>query len=102
MVTAAEIRERLKDYDIAQTTVSHFADVTTAQLSRWLNGLTDLSDAEKERIETASSALASMIHDMYEIPIDLRRVEKLEPVVRKYMQNHRLYIRWHEEHPDTE
>ncbi len=92
MVTAEEIRKRLKEYELAQTTVCHFSGVTTAQLSRWLNGLTDLPAADKEAIDVASGAMASMIHQMYDIPIDFAKIHKIEPVVRKYMAKQREYL----------
>ncbi len=65
--------------------------MATSRLSRWLNGLQDLSAEEKEALDVASGALASMVHDMYEVPIDFSKVEKVEPVVRKYMKQRREY-----------
>lgn len=90
-VTAEQIRKRLREYDLAQATVAYFADVATSRLSRWLNGLQDLSEEEKESLDVASGALASMIHDMHDIPIDFAKVKKVEPVVRKYMRQRREF-----------
>lgn len=92
-VTIRDIKKRIEEYDLAQAHVSYFSGVNTAQLSRALNGLATLSASELEALDTASSAMASMIHMMHdEIPIDFSQVKKIEPVVKRYMAERRAYV----------
>ena len=91
-VTIRDIKKRIDEYDLAQAHVSYFSGVNTAQLSRALNGLATLSVEELEALDAASSAMASMIHMMYDIPIDFSKVKKLEPIVKRYMAEHREYV----------
>ena len=91
MMTPAEVRKMMDEYRIPGDATAIFADTSHATVSKWTRGLLNVSDELAERIECAVSAMASMSH-YYDLPIRWSEVEKLRPIVEKYMREHREYV----------
>jgi hypothetical protein len=91
MQAPAAVRKMKDEYDLSLDAIAHFADVSNCTVSKYLRGVVDVSDEVAERIECAVSAMASMCH-YYNLPIRWSEVEKLRPIVKKYMAEHRAYV----------
>lgn len=99
-MTASEVRTRISEYGMSQDVVAHFAGTTGATVSKYLRGLGNVSDDLAERISTAVSAMASMAHYYDGLPIAWSQVEKLTPIVKRYIQEHRAYLTAKRANPD--
>ena len=91
MIKPAAVRKMMDEYAIPGDVVALFAETSQAAVSKWTRGLLDVTDETQERIECAVSAMASMSH-YYNLPIRWSEVEKLRPIIKKYMADHRAYL----------
>lgn len=91
MMTPAEVRQMMSEYRIPGDAAAIFADTSHATISKWTRGLLNVSDELAERIECAVSAMAAMSH-YFDLPIRWSEVDKLRPIVQKYMAEHRAYV----------
>lgn len=91
-MTAAQVRERISEYGMSQDVVAAYAGTTGATVSKYLRGLGNVSDEIQERIECAVAAMSSMAHYYDGLPIKWSEVAKLQPIVERFMREHRAYV----------
>jgi hypothetical protein len=92
MMTATEVRETIREYNMSGDVVGHFSGTTGATISKWTQGLAGISEETQERISTAVSAMASISHYYNDLPIRWSEVEKLQPLVERFVAEHCAYL----------
>ena len=79
---AAEI---IKEFNIPRGVIARLADLHLPDLSAWLGGKVDISEAKRQRLSVWVADVAKMIRTMatWSIKVDLKDVENVRHLVQR-------------------
>jgi hypothetical protein len=98
MITPQGASDNLYHYSLTAAAVCIGAnaaggeDVSEPKFSNWLRGTGRFSPEALRQIEVSFAALANICHDGYPWPLNFRSAAMV-PLIRKYVEQHKLYLR---------